>query len=241
MIKRSIICKLLLCSALIMSFTSCIINDVINDTSIRIDAGTDPNFKIVVNTDAGFEHFNRKIIVFEIPIYAFSNVEDDKLIHTANILAQYLDNNEDDIVDNLTVHTQLKTNNTFLFLWKTERDAFIAPSGSNSLNISADSINLIWHTNGHTGDFDYSLETAWNLLVKNGFEISYPTIFSDQANSEISIEMDAARGENFLNPPATYPVAAWFSNTDVSCNYMCQIGKYNFWVMSSMLGLKKIV
>ncbi len=102
----------------IVGFTSCIINDNIKDTSALIDPGNDPNFKIVVNTDGGYEVFNRKVVVFNIPIYAFSTVEDIKLLHFANVLAQYLDNDEDGIVDNLIVHDELKANNSFFLFGK---------------------------------------------------------------------------------------------------------------------------
>ena len=221
-----------------IGFTSCIINDNIKDTSTLIDPGNDPNFKIIVNTDAGYEVFNRKVVVYNISIYAFSTVEDTKLLHISNILAQYLDNDENGVVDNLIVHDALKANNSFLLLWKTEaeRDSFTAPNGHNGKSIGADAINLIWHSNGHTGKFDASLEMTWNLISSLGYETTYPLIFSSQANSEISIAMDVARGGNFQNPPAIYPNTAWFTNSDTSCNYACQITRYNYWALSSMLG-----
>ena len=224
-----------------ISFSSCIINDNIKDTSVFIDPGNDPNFKIVVNTDVGFEVFNRKMTVFEIPIYAFSAVEDTKLLHAANILAQYLDNNEDGIVDNITTHNSMKSNKAFLFLWKTatERDSFTPPSGYLGQDLGADETTPIWHTNGHTGNFDASLEEIWHLITNSGYEKAYPTIFSAQTNSEITIAMDVARGGHFENPPATYPTSAWYTYADVTCDYGCQVSEYLYWIMTSMLGAQE--
>ena len=71
--KRTVI-RLLTLTLILLSYSSCIINDSIKDTSTVIDPGNDPNFKIIVNTDAGFENFNRKVVVFNIPIYAFTTV-----------------------------------------------------------------------------------------------------------------------------------------------------------------------
>jgi hypothetical protein len=170
-----------------------------------IDSGTDPNFKIVANTDRQFKDFNRKIVVFDTPIFAFKNVEDSKLIHVANVLAQYLDNDDEGIVDNTTIHTQLKTGKSFIYLWKTttQRDAVIPPSGYNVFDIGADSLNIIWHSNGHTGIFDGAIESVWTFISKNGHEVSYPATFSSQAHSEISNVMNTARGGVFQSPPAT--------------------------------------
>ena len=232
------IAKLVVFSIFLINFTSCIINDNIKDTSVLVNPGNDPNFTIVVNTDNEFKNFNRKVIVFDIPIYAFKTVEDSKLLHTANVLAQYLDNDEDGTVDNTTIHDQLKANNSLIYLWKTtdERDAVVNPSGYNVYNFGADAANLIWHTNGHVGDFDNSLEYVWAFITKNGYEVSYPAVFSSQATSEISDAMNTARGGVFQNPPATYPATAWFTNSDTDCDFSCQVTKYNFWVLSSMLG-----
>ena len=152
--KRTFI-RLFAFALILLSYSSCIINDNIKDTSAVIDPGNDPNFKIIVNTDAGFENFNRKVVVFNIPVYAFTTVEDAKLLHFANILAQYLDNDEDGIVDNLIVHNDLKANNGFLFIYSTdlEKDSFIAPPGPNGVPVSTADLDLFWHSNGHSGSF----------------------------------------------------------------------------------------
>jgi len=241
MLRRNSVLKVLVYSFLLVSFSSCIINDVIKDTSVLVDPGNDPNFKIVVNKENDFEIFDRKVIVFDIPVYAFYSVDDTKLLHTANILAQYLDNDGDGVIDNLTIHSEIKSKNSFLYLWNTtlEKESFIEPNEHTGFDIQSDKVNLVWHSNGHTGAFDYSLEVAWNLITTNGYEVAYPAIFSSEANSEISIAMDAARGGNFQDPPATYPVNAWYTNSEFTCNYDCQITKYNFWAFSSILGAQE--
>ena len=43
-----------------------------------------------------------------------------KLLHAANLMAQYLDNNEDGTVDNPELLTTLKANSGHIYLWKTE-------------------------------------------------------------------------------------------------------------------------
>lgn len=211
-------------------------------TTSTIDPGNDPNFTIVANSDRGFSNFNRKVVVFDIPIYAVAAVEDVKLLHAANIMAQYLDNDEDGTIDNPTIHNSMKSNNAFLFMWKTEadRDNFNPPSGFMvGQDLGADETVPVWHTNGNTGRFDAALEEVWHIITNGGHERAYPGVFSSRSGSEISAAMDVARGGNFQSPPANYPSGAWYTYDDTTCDYNCQVGEYLYWVMSSMLGAQE--
>ncbi len=44
--------------------------------------------------------FTKKVIVLGVPIYATNTTGDDKLLHAAGVLAQFLDNDEDGAPDN---------------------------------------------------------------------------------------------------------------------------------------------
>ncbi|GIS56394.1 MAG: hypothetical protein CM1200mP1_03320 [Candidatus Neomarinimicrobiota bacterium] len=48
----------------------------------------------------GYRDFPKKINIFGINILGSEKVEDSKIIHAAKIMAQYLDNDENGIVDN---------------------------------------------------------------------------------------------------------------------------------------------
>ena len=74
-------------------------NTTVCPTSDPISQGKDPNFTIVSHTDKGFSHFNRKVVVWGIDLYAVPGVEDANLLHAA----QYLDNDEDGRVDDQLV------------------------------------------------------------------------------------------------------------------------------------------
>ena len=203
-----------------------------------VNAGNDPNFTIVANSDAGFTSFSKKVVVFDIPIYAVSGVEDTKLLHTANIMAQYLDNNEDGTVDNSTIHTSMKNNKAFLFMWKKESDlnSINPPNGYTGQDLGADETVPAWHTNGNTGRFDASLEEVWHIITNAGYSSAYPAVFGESAGSNMTNAMDVARGGHFITIPNPYPAGAWYTYDDNTCDYNCMATEYFYWAMSSILG-----
>jgi hypothetical protein len=56
------------------------------------------------------------VVVFGIDIYAVSSVEDTKLLHAANVMAQYLDNDEDGTVDDQLVLDKMLENKVFMVM-----------------------------------------------------------------------------------------------------------------------------
>jgi hypothetical protein len=199
-----------------------------------ISPGNDPNFTIVAHTDTGFTATNRKVDVFGIPIYAYSDVEDSKLLHAANLMAQYLDNDEDGSIDNPTLLNALTSNNAALFMWKSESQINL-----NAQDLGADESIPSWHTNGHTGQFDAALEEVWHVITYTGYANAYPTIFGENAGTSLTNAMDIARGGNFTTIPNPYPANAWYTYDDQTCEYDCMSTEYIYWAMSSILGAQE--
>lgn len=206
-----------------------------------IAPGNDPNFTIVANSDAGFEDFNRKVEVFGIPIYAVKKVEDDKLLHAANVMAQYLDNDEDGTVDNMDVLNSMLANEAFLVMWKKQSDLnkINPPEGRIGQDLGNDETIPAWHTNGHTGQFDAAIEEVWHIITNAGHAQAYPNVFGTQQGSTLSDAMDIARGGQFATIPSSYPSDAWYTYDDATCEYDCQGGEYIYWVMTSILGAQE--
>jgi hypothetical protein len=149
------------------------------------DPGNDPNFTIVAHLDAGFTSTNRKVEILGVPIYAYANVEDVKLLHAANIMAQYLDNDEDGVVDNPALLSALISSNAALYMWKQE-----GQQGSiNAQDLGADESVPAWHNNGHTGRFDAALEEIWHVITHSGFANAYPDAFGEDAGTSLTNAM----------------------------------------------------
>jgi len=201
----------------------------------KIAAGDDPNFTIVKNNDSGTKKANRKVEVFGIPVYALKGVSDTKLLHAANILAQFLDNDEDGIVDNPLVVETIIDQQSGIFLWVRESQA-----GKIELQDLGDGETIPeWHTNGHAGQFDAALEEIWHVITHSGYSIAYPSVFGESAGTSISNAMDIARGGEFTSIPSTYPSGAWYSYDDETCTYDCQVTEYFYWSMLSILGAQE--
>lgn len=236
--KRMYSTLLIAISIIVFSCQSCSKDD--DSPATTISPGNDPNFTIVSHSDNGFSSFNRKVVVFGIDIYAVSHVEDSKLLHAANLLAQYLDNDENDIIDNQLILDKMLENKAFLVMWKSENDLNIdPPSDRAGQDLGNDETVPVWHTNGHTGQFDAAVEEVWHIVTRAGYESAYPTIFGTGTGTEMSNAMDIARGGQFTSIPNSYPANAWYSYDDQTCDYSCHAGEYIYWVMSSILGAQE--
>ena len=205
-----------------------------SDNYEAVSSGNDPNFTIVAHADSGFTATNRKVVVFGIPIYAYYEVEDSKLLHAANIMAQYLDNDENGVVDNLLLLTTLLNNNASLFMWKSESQINL-----NAQDLGADESIPVWHTNGQTGQFDAALEEVWHVITYSGYSDAYPEIFGEIPGTALTNAMDIARGGNFTSIPENYPNNAWYTYDDETCDYKCMATEYIYWGMTSILGAQE--
>ena len=203
-----------------------------------INAGNDPNFNIVINSDIEYIGFNRKVMVFGIAIYAVPGIDDKRLLHAANIMAQYLDNDENGIVDNELVLEKMLANNAFMFMWNSESDFnnITMPENAIGQDLGNDETVPEWHTNGQIGRFDASLEEVWHIITSTGYAYAYPDVFGEETGTSLSNAMDIARGGNFTTIPNPYPSEAWYTYDDETCTYECMNTEYIYWSMSSILG-----
>ena len=203
-----------------------------------INAGNDPNFNIVINSDIEYIGFNRKVMVFGIAIYAVPGIDDKRLLHAANIMAQYLDNDENGIVDNELVLEKMLANNAFMFMWNSESDFnnITMPDNAIGQDLGNDETVPEWHTNGQIGRFDASLEEVWHIITSTGYAYAYPDVFGEETGTSLSNAMDIARGGNFTTIPNPYPSEAWYTYDDETCTYECMNTEYIYWSMTSILG-----
>jgi len=199
--------------------------------------GDDPNFKIVANEDGVLKGFNRKVEVFGISIYAVAEVEDKKLLHAANVMAQYLDNDEDGVVDNALLVDKMKEKKAFMVMWKKEKDLRVRiPNGWEGQDLGNDETHPAFVSQSLSGPFDASLEEVLHIITHAGYAEVYPDVFGEKAGSKLADAMDKARGGRFTSIPNPYPDGAWYSYDDKTCDYACMLTEYHYWALTSLLG-----
>ena len=183
-----------------------------------------------------FKYFCKTTEIFGIKIYATNKVDNEKMLHAASILAEYLDNDEDGQVDNQKVVDKLIEKNVWLLLVKNENDQDDAErinlKNSNYQDLRDEEITLV---NG-SPRFDASLEEVLHLITQHGYAEVYPEVFGEKKGSKIADAMDIARGGYFKKVPNEYPTNAWYTYNDESCDYSCQITEYTYWALTSILG-----
>ncbi|OBQ56862.1 hypothetical protein [Halodesulfovibrio spirochaetisodalis] len=204
---------------------------------------TPPTFDIKSCTDSHFPFFNQRINVFGIQVYADPNVPKNKIQHAANVLAQYLDNDENGVVDDPRVLSVMHENNAFLFMWSDEslfeelEAAYLSnPWEGEGQDLGSEESRPEWHSNGYTGEFDGAIEEVWHLVTSVGYSLAYPEAFGEGELSTLTSAMDIARGGHFTEVPVQYPVDAWYTYDDETCDYACMASEYIYWGMSSILG-----
>ncbi len=181
------------------------------------------------NTSAITKH----VIVFGIHIYATNNTGDDKVHHAANVLAEYLDNDEDGVPDSQAIVDAMVNRDATLIAAKNSADlqAIDVPF-SNWQNVWTDNIRPL----GTNGLYDEALEEVLHLITDYGWAGAYPSVFGREGVTEITKALDEARGGHFINVPEQYPEDAWYTYYDETCHYRCQISEYIHWGLTSILG-----
>jgi len=216
-----------------------------NPDSCDFSGDSNDYFTIIGNADSpnrAFNVFCKKVNVFGVMVYATSKVSDAELLHCANILAQYLDNDEDGYIDNQLVLDKMLENNSCMVLFAKEKSSkkrrFYNSEGdfyeqSVGQDLYGEETHPGWNK---TNPFDATLEEVLHLISSTGYSKAYPDIFGEQKGSAIANAMDLARGGQFTSIPNQYPAGAWYTYNDKTCEYDCQVTEYFYWALTSLLG-----
>ena len=185
-----------------------------------------------------FKYFCKTTEVFGIKIYATEGVKNEKLLHAASIMAEYLDNDEDGVVDNQKILDKIIDRKVWLLVIEEGLDIDDVPNSLKYHRYQELYNEEIFLING-SPRFDATLEEVLHVITQHGYAEAYSDIFGENKDSEVAKAMDIARGGYFKNVPNSYPSSAWYSYDDKTCDYSCQITEYTYWALTSILGAQE--
>ena len=184
--------------------------------------------------------FQMFVEVFGLYVAAPSSAPKEYVIHSANVLAEYIDNDRDGLPDDRAVLEHLKRQNLLVPVWiMSTREQFNQNRRGTECE---DGVTLVasmyydqdqWAIGGieSAGKWDTNLEEIWHI-VSIGWYATYPEFFGGETSesSKLVNAMDTARGGRFFAIPDKYPDNAWYSYYDDTCDYACQRHEYFYWI-----------
>ena len=187
--------------------------------------------------------FDQYVNVFGVHIVATDGVPRDRLLHAANVMAQYLDNDRNSLPDDPMVVEQMVAHDAVIIMPATQSDALLLYLKL-PLHILRAGVGQELYGEetvppgqaGTFGRFDASLEEILHLIQNTGYAQAYPETFDSTHESELLRLSDQARGGTFDVPPVTYPAEAWYHYDDETCDRACNADEYFYWALTTLLG-----
>ena len=175
--------------------------------------------------------FTKHVDVLGLHVYASSSTANNKVLHAARTLAQWIDNDEDGIVDEPNVHVTMVSLHASMIMWQTENE--FEQSGAEDIIpesvFESTVLQLLFGDETRPGypenqNFDASLEECLHLVTFGGYARTYPGVFGEFPGTQVADAMDA----NIAG--------GWFHYDDWTCEYDCLVTEYTYWALTSMLG-----
>jgi len=173
--------------------------------------------------------YKKTIDVFGVQVKGTAAVPDDKLLYAAKIMAEYLDQNNDGIADNVLVTNTIKNRGACLGMTAGEE-----PIGCQSLYINET------NPSSAPSPSNATYEEVLHVITHSGYAYAYPSVFGESKGTTIATIMDKARGgyQGAGQPVSAYPEGAWYTYEDTTCDYACMVTEYFYWGLTSMMGLQ---
>ena len=199
------------------------------------------------------KHFPQIKDVFGLKIYATDSTDPIKVNHAAAVLAGYLDNNQDGIVDDQKVVTSLLRNNSGIIIHKNENEE-LKNKRNYSKTIEKYSIyaKALYEEEirpigsrftAGSYEADGSIEEILHMITVKGYSYAYPDTFGfedsypgNKESSKLSKAARIARGSIDDDARDSYPEDAWYRRYDKGCLWGCIVNEYIYWGLISYLG-----
>ena len=213
----------------------------------QANQAAEPDFKILSGKNERLPGLKsalpKHVQVFGLFIQATDRVPDAKLLHAADITADFLDNDRDGKPDNPKVNDELWNELSAIVMGYDERelerlhDRYGEMFDDYSVQglFATETLPNAGPHNPKSSEFDASVEEILHIITSVGYAGAYPKVFGERRGTGLANAMDIARGGYFRTVPRHYPAGAWYSYDDRTCDYGCQITEYVYWALTSLL------
>lgn len=168
--------------------------------------------------------FVKSARVFDaVQICATTRVGNDKLSYAANVVAEWLDNDTDGVLDEPRLRTAFESTNPVLIM-SSRQMPFLAMMrldvGDGVL------VQDLWavETNPQNGERDASQEETHHLIVNAGWAKAFPELFSDTSGSTMYREWQKA------------DAGGHYAYADPTCNASCKSVEFFYLATAAYLG-----
>ena len=154
------------------------------------------------SSNPAFQCFTKYVNVVDcFEVYAQQNVSDEKVLHVAAVVAELLDNNEDGVVDDEILFSELQNSQALMPIFTSDGNSCMENFMD---NYDGNGVSAVLFRNeidpsqpGYWGD-DATVEEVLHTINHVGHVSIYPDAFDLSPNSSImSDAMDIARGGQF--------------------------------------------
>ena len=204
----------------------------------QANQAAEPDFKILSGKNERLPGLKsalpKHVQVFGLFIQATDRVPDAKLLHAADITADFLDNDRDGKPDNPKVNDELWNELSAIVMGYDERelerlhDRYGEMFDDYSVQglFATETLPNAGPHNPKSSEFDASVEEILHIITSVGYAGAYPNVFGERRGSELAY---------FRTVPRHSPAGAWYSYDDRTCDYGCQITEYVYWALTSLL------
>lgn len=200
--------------------------------------------EVTLNIFAGYPQyinlFPKHIMVFDIPVLGTASVSDDALKHTANLLAGFLDNNYDGVVDNATLYAEFSAGVKGLAVYFNNADEAtignLGDFGDRLTSLYEYEMNS-FQGNGVSNNLDGALSRILRyFIIKEGYTQAFNALGTTRP-TDITTLMDTARGGYQAGglPNYNYPPFAWYTDQE-GLTYVNLVYEYMYFAISAYQG-----
>ena len=188
------------------------------------------------------QYFPESVEVYGIPVMRTAAASREALLHTANLLAGYLDNDYDGIVDDATMYAEFINGDKGIVVFANSADETVINAALGSWKARTTSVyeNEMNNFQGDSvgGNRDVTLERLLRyFLIKQGFSVAYASTLGYVRPTTLTVAMDNARGGFQAGGIAgyNYPPFAWYTDP-TGLTYQNLTYEYLYFALSTYAG-----